>query len=169
MQRLKGWLDHTHTSVLPMEAQWATSTPSRREAEPVNFDSRLIRAWLGVKSPAHTTEKASCSRVVQTEEVSYIAKIQADPIKFNNICFRFFILRKTCAAMNRLLTLNSGKKLKSHLLVFANCVLSKYFRLAVAGEANSCVLTERPPVAMPLCPSSLRPSSSSSWLHFCCC
>lgn len=159
VQRLKGWLDHTHTSVLPMEAQRATSTPGRREVEPVNFDSDLIRAWLGVKSPAHTNKKASCSRVVQTEEVSYITKIQPEPIKFNTICFRFVILRKTCAVMNRLVALNSGKKRRSQA----------YFRLAVAGEANSCVLTEWPPVVMPLCPSSLQPSSSSCWLHFCCC
>lgn len=77
LQRLRGWLGHAHASVSPVEARWATSTPAKREAEP-NFDHEIIGAWLGVKSPAPTDGKTSCSRMVQTE-VSHIAGVPAEP------------------------------------------------------------------------------------------
>lgn len=77
MQRSRGWSDHAHSGVFPPETRWATSTPERREAEPASFDSGRVRAWLGVQSPAPIGEKTSCSRAVQTEEVSDAAEIRA--------------------------------------------------------------------------------------------
>lgn len=64
VQRWTGWPDHAHS---PADVRWATSTPERREAEPVSFDSGRVRAWLGAQSPAPSDEKTSCSRAVQTE------------------------------------------------------------------------------------------------------
>lgn len=77
VQRWRGWPDHAHSSLLPAEAWWVTSTPERREAEPVSFDSGRVRAWLGVQSPAPGDEQTSCSRAVQTEEVSDTSEIRA--------------------------------------------------------------------------------------------
>ncbi|AWO99470.1 Hypothetical protein SMAX5B_010713 [Scophthalmus maximus] len=59
-----GWLDHTH---LEAEPQWATSTPDRQDGEPVGFDGRRVRAWLGVQSPAPPERRTSCSKAVQTD------------------------------------------------------------------------------------------------------
>lgn len=76
VQSSRGWPDHAHSSVLPVEAWWTTSTPERREEEPISFDSGRVRAWLGVQSPAPLDEKTSCSRAVQTE-VSDITEVGA--------------------------------------------------------------------------------------------
>lgn len=73
LQRSKGWLGHA--------PRWATSTPAKREAEP-NFDPELIRAWLGVESPAPTDGKTSCSSLVQTE-VSHTQEVPAEPAEKN--------------------------------------------------------------------------------------
>lgn len=78
VQRLDGWLDHAHPSVFSAvetnwgetmlnRDQWATSTPDRRDSEPVNFDGRRVRAWLGVQSPALAERRTSCSKAVQTD------------------------------------------------------------------------------------------------------
>ncbi|XP_028429474.1 uncharacterized protein si:ch211-137a8.2 isoform X2 [Perca flavescens] len=71
--RLEGWLDHAHPSVSspvaaqrggtrPEGDQWATSTPDSRDGEPIGFDGRRVRAWLG-----DTERRTSCSKAVQTD------------------------------------------------------------------------------------------------------
>ncbi|XP_041796919.1 nesprin-2 [Chelmon rostratus] len=76
--RLDGWPDHAHPSVFsPVESQgggtqpngdqWVTSTPSRRDGEPISFDGGRVRAWLGVQSPAPAERRTSCSKSVQTD------------------------------------------------------------------------------------------------------
>ncbi|XP_045930790.1 nesprin-1 isoform X1 [Micropterus dolomieu] len=47
--------------------QWATSTPDGQHSEPVGFDGRRVRAWLGVQSPATPARRTSCSKAVQTD------------------------------------------------------------------------------------------------------
>ncbi|XP_071353073.1 nesprin-2 isoform X2 [Trachinotus anak] len=74
----QGWLDHTHpgvfTPVVSQAAepwlsgdQWATSTPDRKDSEPVSFNGRRVRAWLGVQSSAPPERRTSCSKAVQTD------------------------------------------------------------------------------------------------------
>lgn len=78
VQRLDGWLDHAHPSVFspvasqgggtqPNGDQWVTSTPSRRDSEPISFDGGRVRAWLGGQSPAPPERRTSCSKSVQTD------------------------------------------------------------------------------------------------------
>ncbi|TDH15431.1 hypothetical protein EPR50_G00031110 [Perca flavescens] len=73
VERLEGWLDHAHPSVSspvaaqrggtrPEGDQWATSTPDSRDGEPIGFDGRRVRAWLG-----DTERRTSCSKAVQTD------------------------------------------------------------------------------------------------------
>lgn len=118
LQRSKGWLGHAHTSVSPVEAQWATSTPAKRVAEP-NFDHELIGAWLGVQSPAPADGK-TCSRMVQTE-VSHNPDGAAGPAGMNTcVCSRFSRLRKTPAVRkSRRLALDSGQNWNQEVLLTA--------------------------------------------------
>lgn len=78
VQRLDGGLDHAHPNVFsPVETQWGgaslgrhqwvTSTPERRDGEPVSFDGGRVRAWLGVHSPAPPERTTPCSKAVQTD------------------------------------------------------------------------------------------------------
>lgn len=57
---LRGW-------TLLSGHQWATSTPDGQHSEPVGFDGRRVRAWLGVQSPATPARRTSCSKAVQTD------------------------------------------------------------------------------------------------------
>lgn len=78
VQTLDGWPDHTHPDIFsPVETQWggasldgdqwATSTPDRRDSEPVSYDGGRVRAWLGVQSPAPPERTTPCSKAVQTD------------------------------------------------------------------------------------------------------
>ena len=94
VQRLEGWLEHDHPSVLspiekkgggtrPNGVEWATSTPDAEEGGPVSFDDGRVRAWLRVQSPAPSERRTSRSKSVQTDgevEVGEISFIQTDDI-----------------------------------------------------------------------------------------
>ncbi|XP_039987278.1 uncharacterized protein si:ch211-137a8.2 [Xiphias gladius] len=73
-----GWLDHTHPGVFSPVApqeweprlngdQWATSTPDRKDSEPISFDGGRVTAWLGGQSRAPPEGTTSCSKAVQTD------------------------------------------------------------------------------------------------------
>ncbi|XP_056297756.1 nesprin-2 isoform X2 [Pseudoliparis swirei] len=75
--QLEDWLDHAQLDVpspvatqggrtRPKGQRWATSTPDRQDDEPVCFDGRRVRAWLGVQGPAPLERTTSCSKAVQT-------------------------------------------------------------------------------------------------------
>ncbi|TNN71044.1 Nesprin-2 [Liparis tanakae] len=75
--QLEDWLDHAQLDVpspvatqggrtRPKGQRWATSTPDGQDGEPVCFDGRRVRAWLGVQGPAPLETTTSCSKAVQT-------------------------------------------------------------------------------------------------------
>lgn len=76
--RVEGWLDRAHPSIFSPTAskpggirlnggEWATSTPDRRDSDPVSFDGGRVRAWLGVQSSAPPERRTSCCKAVQTD------------------------------------------------------------------------------------------------------
>ncbi|KAI3354389.1 hypothetical protein L3Q82_018503, partial [Scortum barcoo] len=101
VQRVEGWLDRAHPSIFSPVAtepggtrlngdEWATSTPDRRDGNPVSFDGGRVRAWLGVQSSAPPERRTSCCKAVQTDgEVEFYLNgnhIDApnQPLRLNN-------------------------------------------------------------------------------------